>query len=306
MLTSATTSLLRRQYGVLSRAQAEVHGLTNRQLDRRVASGELVRIHRGVYRHAATASSWHGNLLAACLRYDARASHRAAARLHGVDGFHSDLVEIVVPRGRWRMVDSGVKLHQSTQLKLVSPMVRGGIPVTPLARTVLDLGSVFGVRKLTDVAESVIAADLLQWRHLYTTLAVHSEHGRDGCGRLREVLAAEGWKERVPLSLWSRMVGDLLMVHGLPEPEYEWIVRDPYGEPIAQVDLAYPASKLTIELDSRAWHDGDEPFESDRARIREIQVAGFAVLPLTWEQFLNDGAEFAGQVRAMLDVKSAT
>ncbi len=306
MLTSATTSLLRRQYGVLSRAQAKVHGLTNRQLDRRVASGELVRIHRGVYRHAATAASWHGNLLAACLRYDARASHRAAARLHGVDGFHSDLVEIVVARGRWRMVDSGVKLHLSTQLKLVSRMVREGIPVTPLARTVLDLGSVFGVRKLTDVAESVIAADLLQWRHLYTTLAVHSEHGRDGCGRLREVLDAEGWKERVPLSFWSRMVGDLLMAHGLPEPEYEWIVRDPYGEPIAQVDLAYPASKLTIELDSRAWHDGDEPFESDRARIREIQVAGFAVLPLTWEQFLNDGAEFAGQVRAMLDVKSAT
>ncbi|MCP3936562.1 MAG: type IV toxin-antitoxin system AbiEi family antitoxin domain-containing protein [Actinomycetia bacterium] len=289
---------MRMYYGIASRSELMGWGMASASVARSVGSGELVRIHPGVYRHGAVRPSWHGRLLAACLYTGGVATHRAAGRVLGLDGLEKAPVEVVVPDGRRKRFD-GIRTRQSTQLDKITCIERLGIPCTPLARTVLDVGADLGLKRLKPVVDSAIRDGKLRWWHLYSVLAVHSEHGRNGCGVLRALLEEEGHHKRVPLSAWSRMAGELLVAHGLPEPEFEYAVTFLNGR-VAYIDLAYPDPMIAIELDSRSFHDNDDSFESDRSRTRHLATLGWTVLPLTWAQYLNDGVEFAGQVRTVL------
>jgi predicted transcriptional regulator of viral defense system len=82
----ALGELAARQHGVVARRQLASVGVTLRMLDRRVASGHLVRVHRGVYagghRQLRREGWWMAAVLAA--GSDAALSHRDAAALHGI------------------------------------------------------------------------------------------------------------------------------------------------------------------------------------------------------------------------------
>lgn len=129
---------MKRQHGVVSRAQALADGMTRGQMKYRVRTGEWVTEASGVYRHAAIRPTALSRLLAVCLAHNALASHRSAAALHGVDGYTLDRVEIVVPSRRSLSVD-GVTVHESTQMRLAGLTERRGVPCTGLSRTLLDL-----------------------------------------------------------------------------------------------------------------------------------------------------------------------
>ena len=226
------------------------------------------------------------------------ASHRTAARLHGLQGFDRTKLEITVVHGRLVTLD-GIVVHQSKQMHLDRRVLRDGISTTSLARTVLDVAAVSSSPVLNDVVDQVIRARRLRWYDLYRVLAIHSQRGRNGCGPPRELLAYR-FGETVPLSAWSRMVADLLVAHGLPEPLLEHRICDESGALIAQVDLAYPAHRVVIELASVAYHHSLDGFERDRARYRGLAAIGWVVLPLTWKQFTEDASTFVAEVRTVL------
>src|SRR5690242_15257501 len=75
-----------RQYGVVSRAQLYKIGFGDRAVARRVASGRLHRLHRGVYAVGHTVVPPRGRWLAAVLACGDGAvlSHRSAAALWGI------------------------------------------------------------------------------------------------------------------------------------------------------------------------------------------------------------------------------
>jgi hypothetical protein len=52
---------------------------------------------------------------------------------------------------------------------------------------------------------------------------------------------------------------------------------------IGLVDIAFPAIKLAIELDGRAWHVDRDRFQHDRTRQNRLVAAGWTVLRFTWE-----------------------
>ena len=286
-------------HGIFTRRTARGLGISSSGFDRRIKTGKLIKVHRGVYRVSTVARTWQSEALAACLRYGGVASHVTAARLHGLGEFTSTTPDITVAHGAWQP-SIGARLHTSRQLHLTTPIEKDGIACTPIDRTILDLGAVLDVNRLTDLTDEAIRRQMLEWRHLYTVLAIHSAHGRNGCGTLRAVLDRQDPAKRVPESKWSRMVERLLLTHGLPKPELEYEIERPDGPPVGRFDLVYPHARLVIELDSRTWHDNAEKFESDRERIRELQVMGWTILPLTWKQFVSDGAGFAAQVAAVL------
>ena len=60
---------MKRQHGVITRAQALEAGMTRAQIDRCLRSGRWVSEARGVYRHAAVSSSPSSRLMAACLAF---------------------------------------------------------------------------------------------------------------------------------------------------------------------------------------------------------------------------------------------
>jgi very-short-patch-repair endonuclease len=58
--------------------------------------------------------------------------------------------------------------------------------------------------------------------------------------------------------------------------------------------------RLVVECDGFAAHGTREAFERDRARDRELTVAGWRVVRLTWRQLTDDGAVIARQLAALL------
>ncbi len=293
------TAVFQRQHGVITRGQALAEGLTGRQIDRRVATGEWVVEARGVYRHRLIGPTWRGRVLATCFALGAVASHRTAATLHGIEGFRPGRVEVVVACGRWKP-PADVILHQSTQMDRVAVEIIDAIPCTGLSRTVLDIAAVVPRWELEHTVDAVIRDHGLDLAALYDVLARHARKGRDGCGRLREVLDGRMGVGTVPLSRWSRMVADLLVARSLPKPQMEFVVRDPSGDFLGQVDLAYPEHKVAIELDSIRWHLNRESFEKDPERRNRLTVAGWAVLNFTWRRYVDDPSGLCREVRSAI------
>jgi very-short-patch-repair endonuclease len=282
--------VMRRQHGVLTRAQALARGMTSRQVEQRVRSGQWVLVARGVYRHAAVPMGWKGSMMASSLALGAVVSHRSAAALHRISGYGPGPRELVVVRGRGRMatrLQYGITVHETTQVDRIDLVELDGIPCTGLARTVLDLAAVVRPKRLGFTVDSVIRDRMLDWPDLYSVLVRHSRRGRDGCGRLRALLDLR-YGDQVPMSDWSRMVADLLRRTGLPEPALEFTVVDEAGRFVARVDLAFPSIRLAIELDSIRHHMNHESFRKDPRRRNRLTVLGWTVLNFTWDDYVDD------------------
>lgn len=288
---------MRQQHGLILRSQALDCGMTGAQIDRRLRTGQWERMARCVYRHAATEKTLLSRLLTVCLAHDALASHRSAAALHGIDGYSLDRVEVVVAAGRSPAV-RGAKLHKSAHMDLARPTARRAIPVTGVGRTVLDVAAVVNRKKLDDTIDAVLRQGMLRLWDLYEVLIAHARRGRNGCAALRIALDARLGDDGVPLSRWSRMVSDLLIGAGLPQPRFEHPIHTANCEFIAQVDLAYPDLKLAIELDSVRWHHNLRNFAHDRQRRNRLLVAGWDVLNFTWDDYCRRPDQLCATVAA--------
>ena len=290
---------MRQQHGLISRRQALEAGMTVDQVAWRLKTGRWVRAGKGVYRHAASASTPLSRLLAACLASGGVASHRSAAALHGIDGYQLDRIEVVVP---WKRtpVTKGFVLHRTTQMPLTRPVTRNGILCTWVGRTVLDVASVVSRERLEHTIDAVLRQGLLRLEDMYAVLVSHSRQGRTGCGPFRDALEERRGDDAVPLSAWSRMVSDLLVDYGLARPALEFQIRDPSGEFVAQVDLAYPDHRVAIELDSKRWHLNRVSFERDPRRRNAWTVIGWTVLTFTWSDYVDRPGQLCATVAKLL------
>ncbi|WP_420446569.1 type IV toxin-antitoxin system AbiEi family antitoxin domain-containing protein [Candidatus Poriferisodalis sp.] len=289
---------MRRQHGLVSLVQARSAGMSRQQIQRRVGASRWRRVGPGVYQNSAVPITPHSKLLAACIAYDGLASHRSAAALHGIEGFRFGRPELVVGQNRARSA-VGVIVHRSAQMDSTKPVTLHGIPCTGLSRTVLDLAGVVSRERLQRAIDAVLRDDRLRYHDLYEVLDAHARHGRNGTRRLRAVLDERVGERGVPLSDWSRWVSDLLCESGLPKPALEHRVHTVEGDFVAQVDLAYPARHLAIELDSIRWHHNRDSFVNDRRRRNRLTTAGWDVLSFTWY-------DYSEQPAALCDVVAGT
>ena len=285
---------MKRQHGLVSRAQALHEGMTAGQIKRRLGTGEWVHVARGVYQHASVAPTPISRLLAVCLAHGALASHRSAAAVHGIDGYVLGRIEVLVPSGKGLVVDN-VTVHESTQMSMARPVVRQGVPCTDLARTVLDLASVVSRKRLDRTIDAVLRDRQLRPSDLHAVLVSHERRGRRGCTALRAALDARLGDDPVPLSEWSRMVEELLVGSGLERPllEHRICGGDTF---VAQVDLAYPSHGLAIELDSVRHHLNRESFVKDSQRRNRLMLAGWNVVTFTWDDYRHRPRDLCAQV----------
>lgn len=178
-----------------------------------------------------------------------------------------------------------------------------GLPVTGIARTVLDLAAVVSPHRLNQALDAVIRQKLVEWPDLYEVLLRHSARGRNGCGKLRTLLEARYGDTVIPDSRWNRMVGTLLLDAGLSPPAFEYEVVDGEGRFVARIDLAYPRQKLAIELDSVRWHHNLESFTADPRRKNALLVEGWRVLSFTWSDFADHPRQLVKTVSTALTQK---
>jgi predicted transcriptional regulator of viral defense system len=136
----AIAGLAARQHGVVNRRQLLDAGVSDKAMERRLRSGHLVRLHRGVYAVGHAQLRPEGRWLAAVLAAGpgAALSHRSAAALHGVrDG--DGAIDVTTTR---RATVRGVVIHRTTVLAAQDVTTRRGVPITTLPRTLVDLAGI--------------------------------------------------------------------------------------------------------------------------------------------------------------------
>lgn len=257
---------------------------------------EIVRLAPRVYLMPALLDDW-SHLAAACLSTPgAVASHRAAARLWGLDGVEVDLVEISVPSPS--RSGKGV-VHRTGDLAPFEVSEVDGICCTDPTRTLVDLGAVVGDDVLERALESALRRRLTSLPRLEWRLSQLAKRGRPGPASLSRVM------DRRPVGvaptesdLETRFV-QCLRAAGVAEPVRQHRVRLPDGG-LARLDLAYPGAMLFVELDGWESHGSKSAFERDRRRQNQVVLGGWRPLRFTWRNLDADALRVADEVREAL------
>ena len=277
-----------RQHGVVTRAQLVDAGLTPGEIKLRIASGALLREHRGVYRVGHRAPSVEARYLAAVFACGEGAvlSGRAAAHLFA-------LLKGVAPRpevtARNKHLIEGVVTHRARGAYDRDTTRWRGIPVTTVATTLVDLA---GAMKLDDLARVCHEAGVLHGTtpaHVESVLARHPS--APGASKLRRILRGE---VQVTLSALERRFLMLLRREGLALPQ----TNRPAGG--RRVDCRWPELRITVELDSYQYHSSRHAWEQDRRREREARARGDEFRRYTYGDVFEDPGLMLTELRALL------
>lgn len=296
----ALVDIARRQHGVFSLAQLRDLGLGARAVQKRTATCQLHRVHRGVNSMSPPELlSRDGRFMAAVLACGLGAvlSHRSAAALHELRATERARIDVTVHR-RSTHAHPGIDVHRSTTLTQADTTHVNGIPCTTVARTLLDLAAVVKRRPLEralDQAEVLEVLDAL-------ALAAQLERGarRPAAARLSAVLdghragTTPTWSE-----LEERFLA-LIRTARLPEPEVNSWVTPADGEPALRVDFIWREQRVIVETDGHATHQTRQAFETDRRRDQRLMLAGWRVVRLTWRQLRDDPRRVQEMIAALL------
>jgi very-short-patch-repair endonuclease len=295
----ALLTLAQTQHGVLSRQQALCEGLSPSAIDRRLVTGQWVRVFQGAYRLAGVQPTWEQTVMAGCLAAgaDAVASHRSAATLLGMPGAPR-WVEVTVPRPRQVSV-AGVIAHRTRLLAPEDVAKLKGIPVTRAGRTIADLASFYSKAKLSPMPNYAVAQRLVTRAELEARAT-----GRRHDDVLRELLDERPASARPMGSEFEASLFRGLREAGLPLPLPQYRVLMDDGSEVF-LDFAYPDVKLAIEADSFVWHASLADWQRDRARNNDLIALGWSILPITWDLVMRSPAVAAHQVRRARETRLA-
>jgi very-short-patch-repair endonuclease len=120
---------------------------------------------------------------------------------------------------------------------------------------------------------------------------------------LRTALADGPLRSSLTRSELERRFLALVERAGLPRPRInEWL--DVGGE-LIQADCVWPAERLIVEVDSRAWHGTGQAFDRDRRRDRRCLAAGWRVMRVTERALMAERRELEAELRALLSAAPA-
>jgi very-short-patch-repair endonuclease len=224
-------------------------------------------------------------------------SHRAAARLHGLPGFEHAEDEFTMPTG----VDVGrnrsLELHHTNRLPAAQVVRVDSLPVTCVARTLLDLTAVVSLGRSARAMDTALAQKRVTYWELVSLLAAVTARGRRRTQVFRLLLEERGPHYRPPESELERRFDRLVVRSGLSG----WIRQVDLGDTeswIGRVDFYHRRDRIVVELDGKVAHSSFMDTKSDRERDRRLTAAGFLVLRFGWAQVVHDGPTVIAAINA--------
>ena len=280
---------------MVTRDQLIASGVGTRGISDWVQRGRLHRLHRGIYAYGHDRLRVEGRWLAAVLACGPAAvlSHGTAARMWEIRQSNSALIDVTVPSRAGRIRRKGIRIHRSGRLAPQEVTVRNGIPVTTVARTLLDLADVLdtqALRRAVTEAEYTNRFDQTAFNAV-----VQDNPGR----RTRKLMTAafEGRQHRTRSPLEDRFLR-FMDRWGVEEPECNaWI--EGY-----EVDVAWTRVGLVVELDGVAAHGTRAAVRRDRRKDRVLWRAGFRTMRLTADALDAEEEVLADLVQAGVRVAS--
>jgi hypothetical protein len=282
----AVAELAASQHRAFTRSQAAALNFDYRRIATAKRAGWLDEPVPGVLSLRGASSTWFQRMMVAVLATGGHgvASHRAAARLHRLDGFaHAGMavVEASVTRA-FRLDLPDTVFHHITPLDGCDVTVVEGIACTTIPRTLADLGSVSRDRRrlrraLTDARRRRFDPIALR----ATADRIHRP-GQSGTGTLLRLLDGIPFEGQVPQTWFEELLALCLADPALPEIVLQCPIRNEEGTIVARADIGLPEVKLGLEAHSRQFHFGPvfEPLDEDR----DIAVAlcGWELTYLGW------------------------
>lgn len=283
------------QHGVVSRRQLLDARIAPSTIDVRVASGELVRLHRGVYAVGHAHLRREGFWLAAVLAVGSEAvlSHRDAAALHELRPSSRPRIEVSTAKERKRTVR--IDVHGRRLLDARDVMTIGGIPVTTVARTLVDLGEVLATDALTKVLGEAERRGKLDVTGVEE--ALERRRGRRGpaTARLRAALEELGHHgATLTRSALEDRFLSLIDAHDLPRPATNMRVAGYEG------DAVWSQARLVVELDGWEFHRSRSAFQRDREKANLWTAAGWTVLRFTHDDVVRRPRATAAAIAAQV------
>lgn len=276
-----------RQYGAVSLEQAVELGVSPVTLRRRATAEGWQRPFPGIFLLAGSADSALRTHSAAMLAVGGAVAlaRESAAWLSGASDPAPHHVELIIPATRRAPMLSGVKVIRSRTIDHTQVEAVRGLPVTTMARTIVDLAAVHDIDALRGL---LIKARQRRKVGLDEVLLLLDRLGSaPGASRLRHVLGQ--LDVEVVDSVLERLVRQLLRRHGLvpyPAP-YPLILDD--GRTV-HLDIAFPEYLIWIEVDGFSGHSKPEQLDVSDRRQNAICALGWSPIRVTWLRYQNDKA----------------
>ena len=280
------------QHGVVAHAQLVELGLSRQAIHDRVRSGRLHPVYRGVYavgRRRIDDRGW-GKAATLTAGEGAVLSYTSAGALWGLIRSR-ERVEVTVPTRRGRARRKHLIIHRTTSLPAHEVTTRDNIPVTSLARTLLDLSTVCERRQLERALDEAEYLRLYDGIALARVIADHPERAtklkacieENSAGTTR---ANEGLEERFLL---------LCRAYRLPDP----LVHQEIGP--YEVDFLWPDARVIVETDDRASHLRARSFERDHRKTLYLQDLGYDVRRVTSRMLDHDEAGVMNGIKRRIE-----
>lgn len=276
-----------RSHGVVTRGDLLQAGVTHSEIRHRLRVGALLREYPGVYRAGHRAPNLHARYLAAvraCGRGALLAGPSAAALFGLIGGAPPPHVVALTERRIEGVVTSRTRRpdrRDATSWR--------GIPVTTVARTLVDLA---GLLQPGTLARACHEAEVRYRTEPADIEAVLSRRpASPGAARLRQVLTGE---VRVTLSGLEARFLELLGQAELALPQTN---RRAGGR---RVDCRWPDQRLTVELDSYRYHRSRHAWELDHRREREARARGDDFRRYTYGDVFEDPRPMLAELRSIV------
>lgn len=290
--TLVIRQLAEKQHGVIAHRQLIVQGLGERLIESRVARGQLIPLHRGVFALGHRRIGLYGEWMAAVLACGPGAvlSHGTAAQLWGIRGSRKP-IEVTRVSGHRR--PHGVRLHQTRSLPDEHVTTEAHIPVTTIERTFLDTAARLDARQMEHDLVEADRSRRLRWPKLWQALTEHGR-GRKGVKRLKRV--ATQADPRFADAVSTSEVDFLILCRqaGLKMPQVNVLVEG------KKVDFYWPKERLIVEADSYGFHGDPIGFEKDHQATVDLEVAGYRVHRTTYKMLESNPRPFLNLVRGSL------
>jgi len=276
------------QHGVVARVQLRALGLTDAQIDDALHTGRLERVHRGVFGVGHVRLSSTGRAFAAVLACGEGATigYRSGAALWSLRPSSSPTVEVVLPR-RSSAVHDGVLVHRHPGIGPDERTVLDGVPVTTVARTLLDLAAVVSIEQLRRAVKQAEVFGIFDRREVERLIARHPRHR--GATPLRTLLRSWSDPLRTRSDLEIAFVG-LCTRHGLPQPLMNATFLG------FEIDAQFPTHGIAVELDGATFHENPLQREDDYAKRAALEAAGLRFVAFTFRQVTDDAGRFPARI----------
>jgi len=174
-------------------------------------------------------------------------------------------------------------------------VLREGIPVTSLARTLLDVAAVIRFEWLEKMVERSEDLRLFDLRAVEDLLA--RTMGHSGNKQLRKAIALYKPTSFTRSSLERRFL-ELCLAAGLPQP------RTNYVEEGFELDCYWPEFRFAVELDLFETHGTRAAFERDRKRQEDLLLAGIGMTRVTGPRLEREPDEVIERVGRLLSARA--